>query len=146
MEYEPMVVQAVAGDHHTVYAYFSDGTVRLADIEPLIQQGGVFSKLKEDDFFRDRLTVMNGAVAWDVTGTRDETKCIDLDPYEMYDKSPIVSDPLADETGRLKQFIQLGFSPQVRKTRWHGSVGRAHRSHRWGRWFESNCHHHSEPL
>ena len=24
---------------------------------------------------------------------------------------------------------------------WHGSVGRAHRSHRWGRWFESNCHH-----
>ena len=25
---------------------------------------------------------------------------------------------------------------------WHGSVGRAHRSHRWGRWFESNCHHH----
>ena len=31
-------------------------------------------------------------------------------------------------------------------TRWHGSVGRAHRSHRWGRWFESNCHHHSEAL
>ena len=30
--------------------------------------------------------------------------------------------------------------------RWHGSVGRAHRSHRWGRWFESNCHHHSEAL
>ena len=23
---------------------------------------------------------------------------------------------------------------------YHG--GRAHRSHRWGRWFESNCHHH----
>ena len=31
-------------------------------------------------------------------------------------------------------------------TRWHGSVGRAHRSHRWGRWFESNCHHHLEAL
>ena len=25
-------------------------------------------------------------------------------------------------------------------------LGRAHRSHRWGRWFESNCHHHSEAL
>ena len=23
---------------------------------------------------------------------------------------------------------------------------RAHRSHRWGRWFESNCHHHPEKL
>ena len=30
-------------------------------------------------------------------------------------------------------------------TRWHGSVGRALRSHRRGRWFESNCHHH-KPL
>ena len=27
---------------------------------------------------------------------------------------------------------------------YHG--GRAHRSHRWGRWFESNCHHHSQAL
>ena len=44
----------------------------------------------------------------------------------------------------------LGFkaSPSSRRTKfpgkhswWHGSVGRAHRSHRWGRWFESNCHH-----
>ena len=50
---------------------------------------------------------------------------------------------MAQSVGRLKQFIQLGFSPQARKTRWHGSVGRAHRSHRWGRWFESNCHHQS---
>ena len=25
-------------------------------------------------------------------------------------------------------------------------IVRAHRSHRWGRWFESNCHHHSEAL
>ena len=32
------------------------------------------------------------------------------------------------------------------KAWWHGSVGRAHRSHRWGRWFESNCHHHSQAL
>ena len=30
--------------------------------------------------------------------------------------------------------------------RWHGSVGRALRSHRRGRWFESNCHHHSQAL
>ena len=25
-------------------------------------------------------------------------------------------------------------------------IVRAHRSHRWGRWFESNCHHHLEAL
>lgn len=97
MEYDPVVVQAVAGEDYKVYAYFSDGTIHLADIEPLINRGGVFSVLKESGFFHDRLTVMNGAVAWDLSGTRDETKCIDLDPYEMYDHCPIVKDPLSDE-------------------------------------------------
>ena len=96
MEYEPKVIQAVPGEPYKVYAYFSDGSVHLADVGQLVERGGVFNLLKEGDFFRDRLTVMNGAVAWDVTGTRDETKCIDLDPYEMYDHCPKVSDPLAD--------------------------------------------------
>ena len=62
----------------------------------------------------------------------------------------------------------LGKSPNVYKEnarkfgiRWHGSVGRAHRSHHGAqapvalalidqakrdRWFESNCHHHLEAL
>lgn len=97
MEYSPYVVQAVAGDDYTIYAYFSDGSVRLADIKPLIEQGGVFSQLADKVFFADRLTVMNGAVAWDVTGSRDETACIDLDPWNMYETSERVSDPLAEE-------------------------------------------------
>ena len=42
MEYVPAVVQAVPGNNFTVYAYFSDGTVRLADIKPLIARGGIF--------------------------------------------------------------------------------------------------------
>ena len=97
MNYFPVVVQAIAGKGHTVYAYFSDGSVRLADIEPVIQKGGVFTPLLDDSFFRSRLTVMNGAVAWDITGTRDETKCIDLDPIEMYHTSQIVPDPLEEQ-------------------------------------------------
>ena len=96
--YFPVVVQAIPGKGHTVYAYFSDGSVRLADIEPAIQKGGVFAPLLDDCFFRSRLTVMNGAVAWDVTGTRDETQCIDLDPIEMYRSSKIVPDPLEEQT------------------------------------------------
>ena len=94
MNFDAYVVQVIPGAGHTVYAYFNDGSVRLADIEPFIQKGGVFSPLQDDDFFRDRLTVMNGAVAWDVTGTRDETRCIDLDPCQMFETSPIVVDPL----------------------------------------------------
>lgn len=94
MELYPIVLQAVPGPDFTVYAYFNDGTVRLADIKPCIREGGVFSVLADEKFFRERLTVMNQAVAWDVAGNWDNTKCIDLDPLEMYRTSPVVPDPL----------------------------------------------------
>ena len=87
------VVQAVPGDNYTVYAYFNDGSVRLADIKPLISQGGVFAKLQDEQVFRETLTVMNHAVAWDLEGNRDATKCIDIDPCTMYESSIIVKDP-----------------------------------------------------
>lgn len=51
MEYLPRVVQALAGDDYTVYAYFSDGSVRRADIKSLIERGGVFARLSDEDFF-----------------------------------------------------------------------------------------------
>ncbi len=51
-------------------------------------------------------------------------------------------------TNRRAKSLGFKVSPSSRRTKfpgkhswWHGSVGRAHRSHRWGRWFESNCHH-----
>ncbi|EEA91549.1 DUF2442 domain-containing protein [Collinsella stercoris] len=97
MEYLPCVVQALAGDDFTVYAYFSDGSVRRADIKPLIEQGGVFAQLSDEDFFSSRLTVMNGAVAWDVAGNHDETSCVDLDPWNMYETCECVADPLAED-------------------------------------------------
>ena len=96
MEFLASVLQAVPGDDFTVYAYFNDGTVRRADIKPLIAKGGVFAPLADETFFRQRLTVMNGAAAWDVAGNRDATKCVDLDPQTLYEQSPVVRDPLAD--------------------------------------------------
>lgn len=39
-------------------------------------------------------SVKNDTVAWDVAGNRDETKCIDLDPINIFKTAPIVSDPL----------------------------------------------------
>ena len=48
--------------------------------------------------------------------------------------------------GRMAQLVVRSGSLYRPKAWWHGSVGRAHRSHRWGRWFESNCHHHSQAL
>ena len=94
MEYLATVIQTIPGADFTVYAYFSDGSVHRVDMKPYIEKGGVFSLLSDEEFFNERLTVMNGAVAWDVTGTRDTTKCIDFDPCMMYEKSPVVADPL----------------------------------------------------
>ena len=67
----PKVIQAIAGPDYTVYAYFLDGTVRLFDASPLLEKGGVFLPLRDAEFFRTRLTVLNGTVAWDIDGTRD---------------------------------------------------------------------------
>lgn len=94
MNYLARVVQAVPGDNFTVYAYFSDGSMRHADIKPLIAKGGVFAQLADPDFFQKRLTVMNDAVAWDTSGTHDPSECIDLDPCQMYETAPAVTDPL----------------------------------------------------
>lgn len=96
MEMIPKVVQAVAGKDYSVYAYFQDGTIHLLNALPLVQKGGVFSPLQDMNFFRERLTVINDTVAWDVDGMRDPCTCVDLDPCELYEACPVVEDPLKD--------------------------------------------------
>ena len=40
----PAVVQALAGDNFTVYAYMRDGTVRLYDMKPMIEKAACSSR------------------------------------------------------------------------------------------------------
>ena len=91
----PSVVQAVAGEDFTVYAYMLDGTIRLYDAKPLIARGGVFEALKNEDFFKERLTVLNETVAWDLSGNGDPAECIDIDPFTL-ESCPEVSDRLKE--------------------------------------------------
>lgn len=93
-EYFPVVVQAVAGEGRTVYAYFSDGQVKQYDMAPAIARGGVFAPLADEAFFTERLTVLNDTIAWDLSGHYDPTDCIDIDPFEVY-AAASVADPLA---------------------------------------------------
>lgn len=96
----PKVVQAVAGKDYTVYAYFNDGTIHLFDAKPLLtdNKDSVFYPLSDKTVFKNTLTVLNDTVAWDITGKRDVYKCVDIDPYVVYE-SPEVEDPrgIADE-------------------------------------------------
>lgn len=68
MEYMPKVLQAVAGENFTIYLYFSDGSVRLYDAKPILERGGVFEPMRDENFFREHLTVLNDTAAWDVNG------------------------------------------------------------------------------
>jgi len=45
--------------------------------------------------FKDKLTVINDTIAWDMGGNRDPYKCIDIDPVTVYEKTP-VTDPLTN--------------------------------------------------
>ena len=89
----PEVLQVEPGAHYSLYAYFNDGTVRLYDAASLVARGGLFHPLADKAVFDAALTVMNGTAAWDLDGTRDPRKCIDIDPFDVYD-APIVRDPL----------------------------------------------------
>ena len=89
----PVVVQAVAGEDFTVFAYMLDGTVRKVSVKHLVNKGGVWEKLKDPDFFKKALTVMNDTVAWDLSGCFDPSNCIDIDPFTIAECGT-VSDPL----------------------------------------------------
>lgn len=91
-DFFPEIFQAVAGEDYTVYAYMNDGSVRKVDIKPLLTADcGVFGPLKDKETFKNALTVIGNTIAWDLAGNRDEYKCIDIDPFLVFD-SPIVAD------------------------------------------------------
>ncbi|MDE7360473.1 MAG: DUF2442 domain-containing protein [Oscillospiraceae bacterium] len=61
----------------------ADGTIKQYDAKPLISKGGIFEKLRDKDFFTERLTVLNDTVAWDMSGNCDPAECIDIDPFTI---------------------------------------------------------------
>jgi len=91
MEYFPEVIQVIPTDNYKVYVYFDDGSIRLFDASGLVEKG-VFKQLKDKSIFIDRCTVLNGTLAWDISGNYDVSECLDLDPFELYNL-PEVEEP-----------------------------------------------------
>ena len=89
----PKVLQAIPLDGYKVCIYFNDGSVRLFDVEPLIEPNTVFEALADLEVFRNSLTILNETVAFDVDGKGDPRKSIDLDPFVLFEQ-PVISDPL----------------------------------------------------
>ncbi|MBR4501893.1 MAG: DUF2442 domain-containing protein [Clostridia bacterium] len=87
----PDIVQVVPHENYTVSVFFCDGKTVLYDVRPKLEQG-VFQKLKDLSFFMERCTIMNDTLAWDLSGCRDETNCIDIDPDTLYGLE-VIDDP-----------------------------------------------------
>ena len=84
----PEVVKVKPNDDYMVYVYFSDGKIVCYDVKPLLEKN-VFRKLKEKDIFMDTCTILNDTLAWDISGNRDETSCIDIAPETLYELEAI---------------------------------------------------------
>ncbi|GHV95446.1 hypothetical protein AGMMS50293_17660 [Spirochaetia bacterium] len=88
----PKVIQVLPTDNFEVYAYFNDGSIRLYDTKPLLKKSTVFEPLMDIRIFKDKLTVINDTIAWDMGGNRNPRKCIDIDPFTVFEQ-PAVADP-----------------------------------------------------
>lgn len=78
------VVQVIPYTDYMVYVYFDDGKIVCYDACPLLEKKA-FSPLKDINFFLNRCTILNDTLAWDVSGTRDASACLDIDPDMLYE-------------------------------------------------------------
>lgn len=79
----PKIVQVLPTEEYTVYVYFEDGKIVCYDVKPLLEKE-MFAVLREIECFIKTCTIMNDTLAWDISGDRDCTKCIDIDPDTLY--------------------------------------------------------------
>lgn len=91
MEYMPEVIQVRPTDDFKVYVYFDDGSIKLYDASQLINEG-IFIKIKDINIFKESCTVLNGTLAWDLDGNYNESTCLDIDPFEIYENCPDVNE------------------------------------------------------
>jgi hypothetical protein len=86
------VIQVYPTDDYKVYLYFTDGKIKLFDAKELVNQG-IFQQIRDVDKFQETCTVLNDTLAWDLSGKRDPSDCLDLDPEELYDTCPEIKEP-----------------------------------------------------
>jgi hypothetical protein len=87
---KPKIYGVQPKDNRVVHVFFDDGFVRVYDANLLIKRGGIFQLLNDNVIFFERCTVMNGTLAWDVSGQRNPEECIDVCPDTIYESCPIV--------------------------------------------------------
>ena len=78
------VVQVIPYEDYKVHVYFDDGKIVCFDAKSLLGKK-VFEPLKNVEFFMNSCTILNDTLAWDLSGDRDESRCLDIDPDMLYE-------------------------------------------------------------
>lgn len=87
-DYFPVVVQVIPLDNYHVQIFFDNGKIVEYDATNLLQ-GDVFKPLQDIQTFINTCTVLNDTLAWDISGNRNPSECIDIDPFTLYELESI---------------------------------------------------------
>jgi hypothetical protein len=87
-DYFPVVVQVIPLDNYHVQVFFDNGKIVEYDASSLLQ-GEVFKPFQNIKIFKDTCTVLNDTLAWDISGDKNLSECIDLDPFMLYELESI---------------------------------------------------------
>lgn len=82
------ILQVIPRADFKVFICYENNVVRLFDANILLES---YPILNDINFFINRCTILNDTLAWDVSGTMDDTLCIDIAP-EAIELSPIVTE------------------------------------------------------
>lgn len=87
-DYFPVVVQVIPLENYHVQVFFDNGKIVEYDASNLLQ-GEVFKPLQDIQVFKDTCTILNDTLAWDISGDRNPSDCIDIDPFSLYELESI---------------------------------------------------------
>ena len=78
-----------------VDCYFTTGHVKRFDMAYLLKPdcGPAFRPLRDRKTFLSTMMVMNGTLAFDIAGGRNDRKCVDIDPETIFEAGATVKSP-----------------------------------------------------
>ncbi len=87
----PALFQVVPTDDYKVHLYYDNGEIKLYDCSFILEEKGIFEKIKDINEFKRLCTIMNRTLAFDISETRDPTNCIDICPDTLYQNSLVTN-------------------------------------------------------
>ena len=87
MNIKPKLFQVVPTSDYKVCLYYDNGEIKLYDCSWILEKDGVFNQIHDINDFKEKCTIMNNTLAFDISGDRDTSNCIDICPDTVYNES-----------------------------------------------------------